>query len=337
MPDISYRISFTPTPGASATRLDYRLSTSPVWITPTAPVNPTTLPYYDLALTPGNNYDVRLSALGSCSPRYTYLSIIVPLGGNCCPAGYSLSPDGTYCVRELVSSPTIVQSDICFATSQLAGQYSSGGAKIYDPGYDAHLSASSTFTSLLGPEWQEVPGGLSGPMNRNGIWVDTNCDGVKDVLSSGQVLQITATINLTAPQTLYVGIGGDNTFKIDLNGTTVVDCSNTFPAGGHPSDNFNFWHLIPIVFPSGTSYLTMSGVGDGSTNDCFAAVVYDNSSTELSAATDDTTLNILFQSVDLRGGHLDIATCPSGYFLDTSGGTGHYQCKKIETTPSTPC
>lgn len=331
MSEVTYRITFSPRPGALETQVDYRLQNGS-WQTPVSPPNPTTLPYYDISLTRGQTYNIRLSSIGThCAPRYKYLTIEVPLSGDCCAMGYTLSPDGTYCYKEESIPPTIVQGNICFAASQLASQYSSSGTFLYDPGYNDDLT-TETHTLLTTSYWKEGAGTVTGPMNREGIWVDTDCNGVKDGLTAGQVLQITVPVVLPMPKTLYIGVGGDNTFRFDLNGTIIVDRDASFLG-----DNFNIWHLMPVDFPSGTTYVTFQAVGDGTTNDSFAAVIYDNVAADFASTTTDTDLNILFQTSSLIGGSLDIATCPSGYFLDTSGGQGNYVCKRVLTDAPFSC
>lgn len=331
MAESTYRISFTPRPGSLGTQVDYRVQNGS-WITPSSPPNPTTLGYYDLSLTKGQTYNIRLSSTGiKCAPKYQYITIAVPLDSNCCAAGYTLSPDGTYCYKEETVPPTTVQSDICFAASKLVTQYSSSGTYLYNTGYTTTLSGTSTLLTTQ-PQWKEQTGQAVGPMNRDGVWVDANCDGTQDALTTGYRLNMTAVIHLTTPKTLYIGMGGDNTFRAELNGVVVVDRNNT-----GDSDNFNFFHVFPVDFPAGTNYVNFSGVGDGSTQDSLAAVIYDNTASEITSATSDAQLNRLFHSGSLVGGRLDIATCPDGYFLDTSGGQGSYVCKRVLTDSPFSC
>ena len=169
-------------------------------------------------------------------------------------------------------------------------------------------------------------------MNRNGVWVDTDCNGTKDPLTAGQILQITIPITSSTAETVYVGVAGDNQFRVDVNGATVVERNN-------PSDNDNFyyWYVFPVVLNSGTTYFTFQWVGDGTVNDAGAAVIYNNTSTQISSATNDSQLDIIFQTQDYIGEHIDIATCPSGYFLDTSGGVGAYTCRQVLTTATEEC
>lgn len=337
MPTVVYDINFTPTVGALGTLIEYKLSGDTVWTTPTTPANPTTLNTYPLSLETGNSYNIRVSSYGgNCTPRYKIINVTL-ISANCCPDGYTLSVDETYCYQENTVAPSILQSDICIAPSQLASQYSGNGTYLYDPGYTIRLVGSSVLLTNQ-PQWEEIPGQVVGPMNRVAVWVDTDCNGVKDPLTAGQELQMTVILNLLTATTMFVGIGGDNTFKLTLNGTTIVECDTFQPAQlGPVGNNFNFWHLFPVDFIAGTNYLVFSGVGDGSTNDSFGAVIYNNTAAELVAATDDSELTIIFQSSDLIGDHIDIATCPGGFFLDTTGGTGSYVCRQIITTPSTPC
>jgi hypothetical protein len=256
-----------------------------------------------------------------------------------CDTGYTAKPDGSGCVKEETCSGclTTIHSGYCFAPSVLSNNYAIYGTKLYNAGYTTQLVGAYTLLSTV-PEWLNTSGTLTGPFNRRGIWVDTDCDGVKDPLTAGSHIEITIPIIISEPKTVYIGIGGDNTFKVVLNNevgsTTIVSVTSTSPAGGNtnpPTENFRYWHLFPVNLLAGTNYLNFSAVGDGSTNDAFAAAIYDNTSAELSAATDDSQLNILFDTADLVGTSLDIATCSSGWFLDTSGGAGSYTCKRVLT------
>lgn len=332
MASIVYNVTFTPTLGSLGTLIEYKNSVDSTWIVPSTPVNPTTLTTYPLSLETENSYNIRVSSYGgACAPRYKLINVTVVAAGNCCPVGYTLSPDETYCYQEDTVAPTIIETDYCLAISQLNTQYSSAGTYLYDPGYDIFLTGTSTLLTTE-PQWKEQSGQVLGPMNRDGVWVDSDCNGTKDPLTAGQQLDITFPIFTAVPMTVFVGMGGDNTFKLQLNGVDVVDRDGSFLG-----DNFNFWHVFPVNLVSGTNYLSFSGIGDGSTNDSLAVVVYGNTAGEIAAATDDSQLDILFRSSDLIGDPIQIATCPGGYFLDTSEGPGSYVCRQITTTPSTPC
>lgn len=348
MASLLYTISFTPAIGNYGTLIEYKAVGDVDWTTPSSPVNPTSLTSYPLTLQTGVNYVIRLSSNGiACSRKYVFLAVPV---GACCPDGYTISPDGTYCSIEATEPPSIVQSNICLAPSQLAGQYSSTGTFLMNAGYDVNLNGS--YTALTTTYWKEAPASVSGPMNREAVWVDTDCNGTKDALTAGQTLQITFPYYTAVAKTVYIGIGGDNTFKVNVNGVDVACAGiNSVPIGGTPtcptaggfgasvSANFNIFWLFPVALQSGTNYITISGVGDGSTNDALGAVIYDNTAAELAAATSDGDLNILMQTSTYIGEHIDIATCnvDGGFFLDTSGGQGNYICRRVTITTPVDC
>lgn len=325
-----YNISWDPVGGATGYLLEYREIGDSAWTTPSTSANPTLFTSYDLVLDTGFTYYIRVSTQGtSCIAKYTLVTLTVP-SGNCCPDGYTLSPDESYCYQENTEAPTVIQSDICLAVSQRA-EYSGVGTKLFTAGYSSDLSSAnySLLTTLT--QWK-ANSSSTGPMNRNGVWVDTDCNGTKDPLTAGQILQLTIPISTSISKTVYVAVGGDNQFRVDVNGSTVVERNN-------PSDpdNFYYWYVFPVDILSGTSYFTFQWVGDGSVNDAGAAAIYDNTETEISSATDDSQLDILFQTQDYIGEHIDIATCEEGYFLDTTGGTGAYVCRQVLTTSPEEC
>jgi hypothetical protein len=168
----------------------------------------------------------------------------------------------------------------------------------------------------------------SGPMNRAGVWIDSDCNGSKDPLTTGQQLTLAYNYNNTGgDRTIYVGIGADNQFTLKVNGNVVANTTqplNTL--------NFNIWHIFPVTIIQGWNYFNAVAIGDGSVNDSIGMTVYDNTPSQLVAATSDSGLNILFSSQSLISQHIDVASCPSGYNLDTSGGQGNYHCIRTLTT-----
>lgn len=324
-------MSWDPVPGSYGYLVEYRLSSESTWTTPSIPANPTFFTSYDLILETNSVYYLRLSSAGTnCASTYT-LYTLSTYAGNCCSVGYTLSSDETYCYKIETTAPTIIQSNICLASSQLATTYSGLGTRLYSSGYTTTLvGAYSTLSTS--PQWIEPSGNTIGPMNREGVWVDTDCSGTIDPLTAGQAFIITIPITATEAKTVYVGISGDNTFRLDVNGTTIVDRDSSFG-----NLNFYYWHIVPVDILSGTTYFTFKWVGDGSVNDSAAAVIYNNTDVEISAATSDATLNLLFRTSTYLGSHIDIATCPSTYFLDTAGGSGNYDCKKLTLASTVAC
>jgi len=329
MAEITYRLTWDPVPGSFGYTISYREHRDGDWIFPSTSGNPTLNTYYDLVLETGIVYDIRVaSESNKCFPTYAYYQLTTQ-SGNCCNPGYTLSPDESYCYKINTTAPTVIQSDICLAPSQRI-EYTSIGTRIYNPGFGTDLAGSYTSLSTV-TQWKSNSSS-TGPMNREGIWVDTDCNGTKDPLTAGQVLQITVQISSSVAKTVYVGMGGDNTFRLDVNGITIVDRDSSFSF-----DNFYYWHVVPVNIPSGISYFNFRAVGDGSVNDAFAAAIYNNNQTQLSSATSDASLDILFKTSDYIGEHIDIATCPVGYFLDTAGGSGSYICVQRVTQSTIEC
>jgi len=252
----------------------------------------------------------------------------------CVGSGYTPVVDGSKCGKTTTIGATVTNSGYCLASSTNSA-YSNYGARIYNTGFTLStilLNQGTPDTHIYGsmnnnPQWANpAVNTTSGPMNREGVWIDSDCDGNKDALGSGVQTTISAVYNnIGAARTVFIGVGADNQFKIVFNGAVVVD---TGTSGG--VNQFKIWHLIPVTLNVGANYFNLIATGDGSINDSMAMVIYDNTAAQLLASTSDSSLSILFKSSNLRGTTFDVATCPSGYSLDSSGGSGSYVCVKTE-------
>lgn len=253
---------------------------------------------------------------------------------NCVGAGYVTAPSGTQCQNVQTQPPTVTSPGYCLATSQ-DSNYTEYESRIYNVGFTAttinlNPSTSDTYvyTDLTTSGLWANPGTSStiGPMNREGVWIDSNCDGTKDPLTSGTQTTIAYTFNNTgATRTIYVGAGADNQFQIVVNGTLVVD------SGSVGDKQFKIWHIMPITVVPGANYINIVGTGDGSTNDALAMIIYDNTNAQIAAASSEGDLTIPFRSSSLRGTTYNVTTCPSGWSLDTSSGNpATWQC--VQTT-----
>lgn len=249
-----------------------------------------------------------------------------------CAAGYTLSPDGTLCTKAQTQAPTITSSNYCLAPSQLSN-YAALGTNIYKPGSPVAMS-DSTFASWIDVSMNAVPlwqsnSASNGPMNTDSVWVDDNCDGTKNKTNAGT--RVTLSVNLFnngATRTIYVGVGGDNYLKLVMNDTTILDTTGL--GSGQCTFDFTRFNVFPVTYRSGNNIINVVGMGDGTTDDALAMVVYDNTKAQLQAATSESQLNILFRSGSLRGQHIDVASCADGWTLDTSGGQGNYVCRKTD-------
>lgn len=321
-PDVS--ASYTNAPNATVDVNGNIISPSPYQITG--------LPQTSIVIKAENN-------CGGAGVQKTFINCepITDLEGGVqgqCPAGYTLSQDGTFCYQEQTQPPTITQTNYCVVGVAL-DVWTDNGSRVYNPGHNTVLdwgTPGSQYTAITNvPQWQSTGNNPPvGPMNRSAVWIDSDCNGVVDPLTSGTQVTLAWAYNNTGPaRTIYVGIAGDNQFEFRVNNNLIAQTAN---GGG---GGFKIFHIVPVQIVNGTNYFNIIGTGDGSTGDGISMVVYDNSPAQLIAATNDSQLNILFNSKSLNGQHIDIATCPPGWNLDTSGGQGNYVCRRIITTNPT--
>jgi hypothetical protein len=256
----------------------------------------------------------------------------------CVGTGYVASPSGISCEKVETTAPTVTNSGYCLAPS-LQNVYSEFGSRIYTttPVTTANILEDPAtingdiFAFMNTPViWRNdgsEPGGLesSGPMNRESVWIDSNCDGTRNDLTNGAQTTIAYMYNNTTQQnkTLYVGVGADNQISLVVNGVQLVD------TGTASSDRqFKIWHLVPFTAVPGPNYINLIGTGDGTQQDAMAMIVYENTAAQLRDATLESQLTIRFRSSSLRFTSYDVATCPADYSMDTSGGQGNYTCVK---------
>ena len=250
-----------------------------------------------------------------------------------CPPGYTLSLDSTYCYKNETMAPIITQTDYCLAQSQRI-EYSNAGSRIYNPGFNTNSPKTWTppvtdiYAFMTNQNQWRNSSTTTGPHNRAGVWIDSNCDGTKDALTLGAKATIAAQFNNTGTSRIvYVGLSSDNLYKLVVNGTDIVETTS------FDSINFSIFHIFPVIIQPGMNYFNVVATGDGSVNDSVAMTIYDNSALEIQNAITDTELNILFTTGSLIGQHIDIATCALGWTLDTSGGQGNYICRRTLIIP----
>jgi hypothetical protein len=231
---------------------------------------------------------------------------------------------------ELTTAATVTNAGYCVAPSPL-NVYGDFFTRIYKPGFSntsiALITAPSSDVEAemtTAVQWKNAAGNTThGPCNRSGVWIDSDCNGTKDALTTGVQVTIPFAYNNGGPaRTVYVGVMGDNEFTLKVNGATIAQTDGT-----RSLQNFHIFHIFPVTLLAGqTNYFNVVGVGDGSVNDSIGMIVYDNTAAQLEAATNDASLTILFNSISLVGTGIDVATCPTGYNLDNTGGI--YICKK---------
>jgi hypothetical protein len=346
---VKYNITFIPRAGSFGTQISYRTENEVMWTTPQSPANPTMLSTYPIELEENKTYYVAIASVGrNCQEKKIIRTVVTPKLTPCCPVEYTLSPDQSYCYLEQTMPPVVETENICVAPSRRTPDYTGNGTRLFRTlgSYTPQLVGQPTW--LKTPYWNgsprgagevAAPGEVPSPMNRLGVWIDSDCNGEKNSLRRGAILQFTVQIVLPVEKVVYIGIAGDNTFRLTVNGNIIVDC-NDEPSGaadGVVQYNFTFWWVFPITLLSGPNYINLQYVGDGSTSDAAAFAMYDNTDIQIENAVSDDDLNFLFRSSDMIGKKIDIATCEPGWTLDTSGGAGNYLCKKVTFSPPVPC
>jgi hypothetical protein len=252
-----------------------------------------------------------------------------------CPEGYTLSSDGYYCYGYDQQTPT--HGTTLLVNNSKNQIYSSYGAKIYKlGGYTTDGAVQSgyvTTTVATRPLWGNGLENLSdGRLNKVGIWGVDNCTNNTFQNSINEWIGVSATITIATSKIYYIGIAGDNTVRLVINGYKVVEQTNIFD-----ESNSRFWHIYPVILQDGDNYIEVSGrnYGFGAS---FGGEIYDNTEAELIAATKESDLKILFSTQNFFCKPITVSatygySCNVGYSLDTSGNVP--VCKRrIEIDPT---
>jgi hypothetical protein len=319
----------TPTP-ALGYLVQYRIKGSGGSYTTLSP-NPTSSP----AIIPGLLNDTEYEGIISSACEGGGFSTTVNFTTCTCQSGYTATADNESCEKVETAAATVDVTDYCI-TSAREASYSAYTTRIYNSGFHnatiieltATTYPSDVFAEVFLPEqWTSIdamsgnPSASLGPMNRSGIWLDSDCDGTKDPVVNGTVITIgTVYINPDPAKTIYIGVGGDNAFDIVVEGVHVATSPNSVSAL-----SFNIWHVFPVVVKNGSNYINLIATSAGGV-DGVGMTIYNNTAAEIEAATDDSQLDIPFSTQSLRGTHVNIATCPSTYTL--TGGIGSYICRR---------
>jgi len=335
-------ISWTPPPGSTGTLVEYKLASSSTWITPTTPNNPTLAATYPLTITDNQVYNVRLTNYGArCLPRSRTFNIISVVN-NCCPPGYSLSPDGTYCMQVNTTAATPPSSQEITVSSTNAA-YTNFGAYIYDPGYASNGTGTSNQIPTSNSFWWNPSlTTTQGPMNRSGLWATT--------ATSNQDVGFSVCITVPDTSVYYVGIGVDNYGILQIDGNVIVtqdptalaaQYNPTFPGIG-PAVTFKIWHIYPVTLTQGTHVLNIIGHNvSGAAG--LGVEVYNLTIPQLQSATSyaDMGAGLIFSSKDFIGQNVQIGsggtgyTCPPNYSLVFC--TDSPYCTQTLTTNIIPC
>jgi hypothetical protein len=249
-----------------------------------------------------------------------------------CPAGYTLSADGTKCIKKgtLVKAFSTGVNIPFTGGERTLDDYSDFGSIIYSS-YNQDGTAVSADKRYLIPAtnkfWINDPRGanvnghyINGPLNRCGIWnneKDVNGDPSHEPY--GVWVGAVVRLHFDNPTTVYVGCAGDNKIRIKLGCQVLVEMSPTsmgtslgiYPP--HMSAPFRWWHIYPVSVPAGDSYLEITG-WNNEFEAVFGAEIYLNTYEEIIEANGyapdaftkvPDTVNVLWSTNELKGKKVD--------------------------------
>lgn len=201
--------------------------------------------------------------------------------------------------------------------------YGEDGTRIYpENGWDnkGDLKSGYNYQSVLTSNYWKNNLLSTGPVNRHSIWANDGVGGTD--LPEDIWIGFSKCIVIPSSKIYYVGLAGDNHFRLRLNGIEIL---NTRQLGGSLNNTvytFTYWHIYPVRIPAGNNTLELTGWNENSEG-ALGCVIYDNTLTQLANATNNNDLNIIFDSKTVT--NIDVVqteagvyqsngyTCPVGY------------------------
>ena len=247
---------------------------------------------------------------------------------------YQFCSGGSYCYS---SNTTSVTASTVGCISKVTNpQFSISGSRIYNTNFVsesiyASLSSDIGFSgienNLTSPasQWGSTGNPIFGPMNREAVWFDSNCDGSTEIIS-GDLTISHYFYNSGTTNQYYLGFGAYITpnGKINLTINNNLILSGDASLIGSPAQLYHkFWHIIPITLLSCDNHINLTITSSGVIQNAVGMVIYDNSYSEIIGATNDGDLNIIFDTKSLlttdgKTGPFVNAGCPSGYMLSAN-------------------
>jgi hypothetical protein len=248
-----------------------------------------------------------------------------------CSEGYTLAPDGSYCylIDEIAATPPAGGTPENTVVA-VHNSYSTYGTYIYHPGFATNGTGVSDQITSSNAFWINGPANTSsGPLNRCGLWTDTEL--------ANQDIGFAVCLDLPESKVYYIGVGGDNRCRIIIDGSVIVDQDVSALATQYGADAqiaFKVWHVYPVSLAAGPHIIELIGHNDSSSA-ALGAEVYNNTDAELIAATSYDDLDLIFSTKDYIGEPVQLSTdglgytCPSGYSLAAC--EDPYVCRLIYT------
>lgn len=352
-------INFTPPPGVHSYIVKYRVAGSGSPYSQVYP-NPTSAPVVIPGLADGVDYEGTIQTICTDGPS-TGIAWTARHLGCLCTSGYTASPDGSYCYKELTEAAAVGGGGTITACHFTFNTYNDLGTAFYQPGgynLNGTYTIAPTFLktplaggSYTGSLWgNHVPNTTDGRVNRAFIW---KC-GDPNYLTTP--LGFTRQIIIPTTKTYYIGCAGDNKVTIKINGITIVDqdptaiSAQTLMPATDARGPFEYWHVYPVVLNSGINLLEVTGTnlpGGTSNPGGMGCEIYNATEAQLISCITEadlvpyivfTTANILSLPAGTKvtdGDPFEVGSynCDAhpGYTLIYDVATTAYICKKIDT------
>ena len=187
----------------------------------------------------------------------------------------------------------------------------------------------------------------NGPLNRSGLWAAN-----PSIFPVNTWLGFSLCIEVPSTKTYWIGLGGDNNFRIAIDGTDIVNTVGGPYDGDFDNDtNFAFiwWHVYPVTLNAGNHIIDLYGLNRDMgalvpSAASFGCEIYDNTIDELINATSLGDLNIIFSSSgqtsattvqSLTGDYTTSGySCPDGYTFNPCNLTCFIEVDSCAPVPS---
>ena len=197
------------------------------------------------------------------------------------------------------------------------------GTRIYPVnGWDSKgdLKSGYSYQYLLTSNYWKNNLLSTGPVNRQSIWADDGIGGSD--LPEDIWIGFSKCINIVSGRIYYVGLAGDNNFRLRLNGVEILNTKQTGGSLNSTQNAFFYWHIYPIFIPAGNNTLELMGWNDD-LEGALGCVIYNEMPSQLAAANSNSDLTFIFDSKTVTS--IDVVqtsagvyqsngyTCPTGY------------------------
>lgn len=273
-------------------------------------------------------YDI--DSLGNCSKTTNVPSTLNPTiyttGPGSINAGYGLM--GAVFYEDVTFKPLPI----------VAGP---GSFTSITPLYDSTLTPILVTNQIQNTVWGENPAGVgynNYRLNKVGVFTTVTPNPVNEWIGFSFCQVLTET------KTYYIGIAGDDVYRLTINGNLVIN--HDYIAGFNNGYSFSSWKIIPITLTAGTNIILAEVYNFGGAA-TLGFEIYDATLPQLLAVTTangtpgptDLEQYIIFSTKDMIGQPWDTGinsgySCPAGYSLNTCEDN---VCTNVNTVASIDC